>query len=131
MGKRKSYKIFELDYLANAELTEDDLYYLYETPSLNYSLLVNMFIFSNQKLTDEKKIIKLAKTDPEWMYKYFWSDEQRKEYEEIVTKIYKNIDWITVDEAEQKMQWWILMYGLTNDKLKNNKEVQKLCEKNI
>ena len=60
MGRKKSYKIFDLDYLQNAELTEDDLYYLFETPSLNYSLLVDMFNFTNQEITDEKKIIKLA-----------------------------------------------------------------------
>ena len=59
MGRKKSYKIFEMDYLMNNDLSEDDLYYLFETASLNYSLLINEFKYSNQELTDEKKIIKL------------------------------------------------------------------------
>ena len=63
MGRKKSYKIFSLDYLRNEELTEDDLYYIFETPSLNYSLLVGEFLLTEQEISDEKKIIKLAKTD--------------------------------------------------------------------
>ena len=69
MGRKKSYKIFEMDYLMNNDLSEDDLYYLFETSSLNYSLLINEFKYSNQELTDEKKIIKLVQSDEEWMYK--------------------------------------------------------------
>ena len=128
MGRKKSYKIFELDYLKNEELSEDDLYYLFETPSLNYSLLVGEFLFTNQELKDEKKIIKLAKTDKDWMYKYFWSAEQRKEFESICNKIFKNIYCSKDAEAESKTAWWILMYGLTDSKLQNNKKIFKLCE---
>lgn len=128
MGRKKSYKIFDLDYLQNAELTEDDLYYLFETPSLNYSLLVDMFNFTNQEITDEKKIIKLAKTDRDWMYKYFWTAEQREEFEKILTKIFMNVYWCRHEyEAESKMQWWIFMYGLTNEDLKD-KKISKLNE---
>ena len=55
MGRKKNYRIYEMDYLMNNDLSEDDLYYLFETPSLNYSLLINEFKYSNQELTDEKK----------------------------------------------------------------------------
>lgn len=127
MGRKKSYKIFELDYLINDDLTEDDLYYLFETPSLNYSLLVNMFLFTNQEITDEKKIIKLAKTDRDWMYKYFWNKNQRKDFEELMVKAYRNIYQCGEYEAESRVSWWILMYGLTDENLKD-KKIDKLCE---
>lgn len=127
MSRKKSYKIFDFDYLINGDLTEDDLYYLFETPSLNYSLLVNMFLLTNQEITDEKKIIKLAKTDRDWMYKYFWTKSQRKDFEELMFKAYKNIYQCGEDEAKSRISWWILMYGLTNEELKD-KKIDKLCE---
>ena len=128
MGRKKTYKIFELDYLQHAELSEDDLYYLFETPSLNYSFLVDEFKRTNQEITDEKKIINLAKTDKDWMYKYFWTSKQREEFEKDVKEAYINIRQCGKEEAESSTQWWILMYGLTDSKLKNNKNISKLCD---
>lgn len=128
MGRRKSYKIFDIDYLQNSELTEDDLYYLYETPSINYSLLVEMFRFTKQDILDEKKIINLAKTDKDWMYKYFWTQKQREDFENIITNVFKNIKYCSLEEAKSSAAWWILMYGLTNKELKHNKKISKMSE---
>lgn len=127
MSRKKSYKIFEMDYLQNADLTEDDLYYLFETPSLNYSFLIDEFRRTNQDIVDEKKIIHLAKNDKDWMYKYFWSAKQREEFEKDIKRAYMNIRQCGEVEAESSTQWWILMYGLTDDKLRNNKNIPKLC----
>lgn len=127
MGRKKTYKIFELDYLQHAELTEDDLYYLFETSSLNYSFLIAEFKISEQTLTDEKKIINLAKNDENWMYKYFWTDKQREDFEKAIKEAYMNIRQCGEVEAVSSAQWWILLYGLTNSKLKNNKNIPKLC----
>lgn len=126
MGRKKAYKIFELDYLQNADLSEDDLYYLFETASLNYSFLVAEFKMSNQEITDEKKIINIAKNDEEWMYKYFWNTSQRENFENAIKKAYMNIRQCGEVEAESSAQWWILYYGLTNSELKNNKNIPRL-----
>lgn len=128
MGRKKTYKIFELNYLQHADLTEDDLYYLFETPSLNYSLIINMFKITNQEITDEKKIINIAKTDKEWMYKYFWTAKQRDNFENALKDVYMNLRQCGPVEAESATQWWILMYGFTDSKLKSNKNMQKLCD---
>lgn len=128
MGRKKSYKIFEMDYLMNNDLSEDDLYYLFETASLNYSLLINEFKYSNQELTDEKKIIKLAQSDEEWMYKTFWTEKQRNTFEEDAKKVFMNIYQCGPAEAESKVQWWILCYGLSNSKYRNNKKINKMSE---
>ena len=45
----KEYKIYTMKYLKEKELTENDLYYLFDTPSLNYSLVVNMFKFTKKE----------------------------------------------------------------------------------
>ena len=126
MGRKKSYKIFEMDYLQHADLTEDDLYYLFETPSLNYSFLVDMFRRTKQDVVDEKKIINIAKNDKDWMYKYFWTTKQREEFENALEKAYINIRQCNETEAKSSTQFWVLMYGLTDSKLKNNKNMQKL-----
>ncbi len=128
MGRKKSYKIFEMNYLMNNDLSEDDLYYLFETPSLNYSLLINEFKYSNQELTDEKKIIKLAQSDEEWMYKTFWTEKQRNVFEEDAKKAFMNIYQCGEVEAESRVQWWILYYGLTNSRYRNNKKIDKMSE---
>jgi len=128
MGRKKAYKIFELDYLVNNDLSEDDLYYLFETPSLNYSLLIDMFKRSNQELKDEKKIINLAKTDKDWMYKVFWTKSQRKEFENLVKSAFMNIYQCGPVEAESRTQWWILYFGLTDSELRDKKKIDKLCE---
>ena len=31
-------------------------------------------------------------------------------------------------EAESKVQWWILCYGLSNSKYRNNKKINKMSE---
>jgi hypothetical protein len=126
MGRKKAYKIYDIDYLKKAELTEDDLYYLFETPSLNYSFLVDEFKRTNQEITDEKKIINIAKNDRDWMYKYFWTDKQRESFEKDLKEAYMNIRQCGENEAESATSWWIFMYGLTNVSLKNNKKMQKL-----
>ena len=128
MGRKKSYKIFDIDYLQKEELNEDDLYWLFETPSLSYSLVVEMFRRTKQALVDEKKIIKLIKTDKDWMYKYFWTDKEREEYTQIVTNVYKNVNYYNDKEAEQNAHWWIFMYGLSNSNIKNDKNISKIRE---
>lgn len=128
MGRRKAYKIFDLDYLKNPSLTEDDLYYIFETPTLNYSLVVAMFRYTNQPIKDEKKIIKLCKTDQDWMYKYFWSTEQRDGFEKELREVFRNIYRYGMEETRHKVEWWLFMYGLTNDTMKKTKKISKLCD---
>lgn len=128
MSRRKSYKIFDIDYLQNGELTEDDLYYLFETNSLIFSLVVEMFRFSKQELVDEKKILHLIKNDKDWMYKYFWTDKQMSDFENIVFNVYKNVKYCGDVEADSLSKWWIMEYGLTNKDLKRNKKISKMSE---
>lgn len=127
MSKRKSYKIFDIDYLCNGDFTEDDLYYIFETKSLSYSLLVNMFNRTNQSVTDEKKIIAISKNN-DWQYKYYWTDKQREDFENDIIKAYKNIYFCDNKEAQCYAQFWVIQYGLSNSKLKNSKKIYKLCE---
>lgn len=126
MRKKKTYKIFDIDYLQTAELSEDDLYWLCDTPSLTFSLIIEMFRRTKQELIDENKILSLIKNDENWMYKYYWTDKQRKDFEDILKNVYKNIKYCGESEAIQNAQWWVVCYGFTNKELKKNKNMQIL-----
>lgn len=126
MRKKKTYKIFDIDYLQTAELSEDDLYWLCDTPSLTFSLIIEMFRRTKQELVDENKILSLIKNDENWMYRYYWTDKQRKDFEDILKNVYKNIKYCGESEAIQNAQWWVVCYGFTNKELKKNKNMQIL-----
>ena len=117
MAKNKKIEIYDLDYLVNTELTEEDLYNIFETPSLNYSLVINMFKISGYNKTNEE-IIDLCKTDDRWMYKHFWTSKQRKEFHSILVKICQNIYQYGYNQSEGWADWWLFMYGLSNKKNK-------------
>lgn len=126
MSRRKTNKIFSSDYLLAGDFTDDDLRYLFETDSLCLSLIVDMFIKTKQEITDEKKIVSLVK-DPDWMYKYFWTDKQRENFTDEVVKIFKNVYFYDDETSLSRAQWWITLYGLTNSKMRGRK-ISKLCE---
>lgn len=108
----KEYKLYTNKYLSEKELTENDLHYLFDTPSLNYSLVVNMFKFTKNKLTPIE-VLNLCKTNDRWMYETHWTKKQRSDYREILIKIFRNIYGSGPAEAEMTADWWLLIYGMS------------------
>lgn len=108
----KEYKIYTMKYLKEKELTENDLYYLFDTPSLNYSLIVNMFKFTRKKMTADE-ILNECKTNERWMYEYYWTREQRNKWIDELTEIYKNIYQTGPEESRNSAEWWTFLYGMT------------------
>jgi len=106
-------KIYDLDYLINEELTEEDLYNLFETASLNYSLVIAMFRCINDKRSDDE-IIEMCKTDDRWVYKNYWkSEKQKEEFKEDLKKIIKNVYQAGEIEQDRKASWWMFQYSLS------------------
>jgi hypothetical protein len=119
--KTKKYKIFSLDYLQNEEFSEEDLIYLFETPSLNYSLIVGMFeLYEKTNLTNDK-IINIITSDEKWMYKHFWNKTQRNEFIEILKKCYYNIYRYNSEICQAMSDLWIVQFGFTSAKQKKKK----------
>lgn len=108
----KEYKIYTMKYLKEKELTETDLYYIFDTSSLNYSLLVNMFKFAGKKMKPEE-ILEICKTNERWMYEYHWTKEQRDQWINEVAKAYENIYQSGPEEALNGAQWWVFIYGMS------------------
>jgi hypothetical protein len=102
--------IYPLEYLQNAELTETDLNYLFDTKSLLYSLIIGMFksIKSSKR---NYQIIKMIREDKRWMYKYRWSKEQLDNYENLIIEAYKNLYQYKDAQAISLAQWFIIHYG--------------------
>lgn len=109
-------RVYDIDYLMNEELTESDLTSLFDTPSLNYSLIISMFNHIGLKMKNFE-IIKRVKKDHRWMYETTWTHSQQREFENKVISVMKNVynygDFISL----QRGQWWMTMYGF---KVKGN-----------
>ena len=105
-------KIFTIEYLKTAELTEDDLAKIFETPSLVYSMVIGMFNFIGSKKSD-LAIINMAKKDERWMYKNFWTREQHDAYTEELVQVMKNVYQVKDVIARSKAEWQVFEFGLT------------------
>ena len=123
---KNSIKIFDLDYLINSDYTDDDLYYLFTTKSLFYSLIVGQFKLGGYK--ESFKEIKSIIKKKHWQYKYFLNDEQIAEFENIITKIYQKVYQCNNTEATIRAQMFYIQYGFSNIRIKNSKYTNYLDE---
>lgn len=116
-------KIYTLEYLMNTELTEEDLYYIFDTASLLYSLIINMFKFAGYIDKDDYTLIEMCKSNERWVYEHYWTKKQHNDFINILAKIYKNIYQYKPMTAKNAAQWFVFQYGLT---IKTKREIEKL-----
>lgn len=112
-NKYVNCKIYSIDYLCDEELSEVDIYNLFETNSLLYSIIIEQF----RKIGDTRqawKIIKECKEDKNWVYKYnFESIKERKKFENKIIKIFQNLYQYKKYKAEQEAAWFMFSYGFS------------------
>ena len=113
MKMLKKHKIFDIEYLQNAEFTEEDLKNLIDGKSFTISLIVGMFKMTNQGLS-ESEITKLIKTDNKWMYKYFWTDAERDAFEKCLYDSFINLYRYKEEKTHALVGFWLTQYGLSN-----------------
>ena len=87
MSKWIDCKIYTIDELKNTEFSEDDLHNLFDTKSLNLSLILHMFKLINDKRKDWE-IIKMVRTESGWPDKY---SMPRKLYNNFVKDLKERI----------------------------------------
>lgn len=105
---KENIKFFTLDYLINNELTEEDLYYIFDTKSLYYSLISELF--SLMKI--DKSDYDIIKNFKSWNdIKYSWTSKQNKKFNNNLMKAYKNIYQINDNNAMYKSDIWCYLYG--------------------
>lgn len=106
-------KIFELDYLAVAELTEDDLYHLFETPSLNYSIIKAMYLATDE-YTSAKHLVKKIKCNNGWLStKHFKSYKDRDKFVNKLISVIKNVYQYSEIIAKRWVDDWMFHYGFS------------------
>lgn len=115
--KVQGVNFYSVDYLINHELNENELYDLFETPSLHYSLFLGMFAFIGDKRTPDE-LITMGKKDSDWMYKNFWSEQQKQQYIELVTKILMNIYQFGKETSRHNAEHWVCFNGLSLENLR-------------
>lgn len=119
-------KIFDLDYLLNSDYTDDDLYYLFTTKSLTYSLIAAQFRIGGYK--ESNKEIKALVKKKHWQYKYFLNDQQIIDFENKVATIYMKVYQCSRGEATARAQMFYIQYGFSNIRIKNSKYTNYLDE---
>ena len=106
--------IYPIEYLANNELTDNDLINLLDKCGLKYSLIIGMFKFIKSPKRNYQ-IIKSITSNKNWYKKTTWSSKQQYEYEQLVIKVYKNIYQYKELAAISLAQWFMSIYGLTTE----------------
>lgn len=105
-------RIYPIEYLMTAELTESDLNHLFDTQSFIYSIIIGMFNLIGSKKRNSD-IIKAVKKDNKWLSNNKWSKEQFMEFENKLIQIIKNIYVFNDSVAKSKAQWFMIQYGLS------------------
>lgn len=105
--------IYPIDYLANEELSDNDLSNLLDNDKrgLRYSLVIGMFKFIKSPKRNYQ-IIKSITSNKNWFKKTTWTTVQQNEYEQLVIKVYKNIYQYKELTAISLAQWFMSIYGL-------------------
>ena len=105
--------IYPIDYLANEELSDNDLSNLLDNDKrgLKYSLVIGMFKFIKSPKRNYQ-IIKSITLNKNWFKNTTWTTEQQNEYEQLVIKVYKNIYQYKELTAISLAQWFMSIYGL-------------------
>lgn len=106
--------IYPIEYLANNELTDNDLSNLLDKNGLKYSLIIGMFKFIKSPKRNYQ-IVRSITANRKWYKNITWTPEQQNEYEQLVIKVYKNIYQYKELTAISLAQWFMSIYGLTTE----------------
>lgn len=110
MGKWIDCKIYTIDELKNAEFSEDDLHNLFDTKSLNLSLILHMFKLINDKRKDWE-IVKMVRTEIGWPDKYSMSRKLYNNFVKDLKEIFANVYQYRENTAKIKAEYWMTVYG--------------------
>lgn len=108
--KVNNIRIYNLDYLADGDLADDDVNYLMENKQYYYSFIAAMYKFvkSHKSLY---KIIDDVRTSNEWLKDHLWSNAVRAKFEKKVAKAYQNIFRYGEYYSKQRAEWFSIYFG--------------------
>ena len=106
-------KIFDIEYLKNTELTEEDLHYLFDTSSLIYSLIIAEIRMAGYSVPSDEQIIRDIIVSNDWLNQYQWTRQCRDKFVSILTDVFKNIYQVQENTARQRAEMFSFGYGLS------------------
>lgn len=110
-----THTIFTMDYLCNAELTEQDLNVVFESGNFTLSVIVGMHRYIGDKRT-AKQIIDSCKKDEDWFNNKSWSLESFKNFCAQLSKAYKNVWYYSDIKSKFLADMWLNNFGFRIDK---------------
>lgn len=122
--------IFSIDYLRNAELTDNDINTILKFGNLTKSLIVGMYRHESIEDSIEDILVEICK-DTQWLHNHKWTITRRKAFEKIVSDIYKNIYSYRDNTAKSKAEWFTSIYGFDIKYCQYKKRYPKRFEKKI
>lgn len=115
MDKFKKTKIYNIKYLKNEELSEDDLHYIFDTKSLSYSLKIYMIKLVDPNICDEK--LSRALIDNTYYKTYMFTTKLFEQAIKDIALVYKNIYQYNMKKCYQTAEGYVIFNGL---KVRNN-----------
>ena len=104
-------KIFEIDYLENAELSDEDLHFLFDLNSITYSFAFYLLKISGV-IYGKTKFGKILRHDKNWMNDHVLTPKQIKWAKDRFTKCIMNIYNYGPETSKRWVEDWYVYYGL-------------------
>ena len=108
---RKQIKLYKIDYLMNAELTDDDIHNLLDNNALEWSLINRMMELSGNSMSTSE-LRKTVGSSNTWMDNLYWSSDQSREFHDELTLVYMNVYQWKESRARSQADWFIIYLGL-------------------
>lgn len=104
-------KIFDIDYLATADLSDEDLHFLFDWNAISYSFIYYMLKLSGLKC-GKTKFKNIVRNNHNWMNENILPKQQINETKDKFTKCIMNIYQYNKITAKRWVDDWYLYYGL-------------------
>lgn len=108
--KVNNIRIYNIDYLADGDLVDDDVNYLMDNKQYYYSFIAAMYKFVKSHKSIYK-IIDDIRTNNAWLKDHLWSNAVRAKFEKKIAKAYQNIFRYGKDYSKQRAEWFSIYFG--------------------
>lgn len=106
-------KILEIDYLESADLTDEDLHYLFDLNGISYSFINYLLMMAGENFS-KSKLTKTLKRDNSWLNNHALSKKDIHKCKKRFTKCISNIYQFNYETSKRWVNDWYMYYGLSS-----------------
>lgn len=111
-------KIFDIDYLESADLTDEDLHFLFDLNGITYSFAIYLLKLSGLECS-KNKFGKMLRHNENWMNEHILTNKQINESKKRFEKCIMNIYQYGRKTAKSWVEDWYVHYGLPSRVIQN------------